>query len=151
MFNLFKKKETPKPIIQKPKYEEIYIRILNQAHSDKFYGYYLKNDYLDLNDDYNLKAKELLDIYYYGDKVYKYLPLEIDEFTIEDNQIYAPINNINVFVGSIPKNKLKLVSEAVDKQLIFYAGQFKKITDEVYKDEHDHYFALIIKKEATEM
>lgn len=105
-------------------------------------------DELELNDDYQLSKKELLDEYMDGDKIYKYLPYDDYKIKLENYDVYVSIDDEYHKLGSITDKAQPYIDDAKKMYLTFYHGEYKIIKDDdVLKDKHDSYFKFNIVRE----
>lgn len=145
MFNLFKKKEKPKPIEPvKPKTRTILnVYYLADTENEKRVRKYYNQD-LEENDEYFQSAKELKE-YYDHEKVWKYEPVEIP-FKLEGRDVYTEIEDEWFKIGRLKK------AADIDGKLTcyFYVNEYKYVTeDSVEKEKGDDYFGVEVKKTVT--
>ena len=133
-----------KPIVEdsKPKTIQEYLWLMDTEDiGNKFYRAY-KED-LEENDDYHMTKKEILEQYYYGDKIYKYEPFSLP-FKVEDGKVYSYIEDEKwMYVGSIKKREIAKYEQSKKTELYLMPNYFKKVNDEtVEADSGDSYFGL---------
>lgn len=144
MFNLFKKKEN-KPLIPMPKYTYDNFDF-EYYEEDALKKYSKMTDELDLNDDYDMTKKEMLEEFVYQNKVYRYLPTEFDAY-LKDNLVY---DEDNFLIGKVKDNDIKKLTDYIKLEIIFHHGKHKYIDFEdeaVYVEKGFNYFTYRIKKE----
>lgn len=129
----FKKKPDPKP-------ESKTIPVLKivypdaQENADRFFRFY-KDDLYE-NDDFNLSARELKELYY-REKVYKYDRFELS-YKIEDGVVYSMLDDW-VKVGTIKRN----IPDG--SSFYLFPNIYKYVSaDSVEKESGDHYFGFEI-------
>lgn len=124
-----------KPVKRKT-YDYFYLTDIENA--EKFFNYY--KDEFEENDDYNETKKYLLENYYEGDRVYKYLPFEL-ECSIDGDIVYSELDDKLYKVGRIKRQDVpKITQNAI---LVLYPNVFKAIReDEIEKASQDAYFGL---------
>lgn len=134
-----------KPIVEDPKPKTIqeYLWLMDTEDiGNKFFRAY-KED-LDENDDYHMTKKEILDEYYYGDKIYKYEPFSLP-FKVEDRKVFSQLEDGEwTFVGNIKKRDIEKYEKSIKSELYLMPNYFKKVIDveTVEADSGDSYFGL---------
>lgn len=99
---------------------------------------------LEETDDYHMTKKEILDEYYYGDKIYKYEPFSLP-FKVEDRKVFSQLEDGEwTFVGNIKKRDIEKYEKSIRTELYLMPNYFKKVIDEetVEADSGDSYFGL---------
>ena len=99
---------------------------------------------LEETDDYHMTKKEILDEYYYGDKIYKYEPFSLP-FKVEDRKVFSQLEDGEwTFVGNIKKRDIEKYEKSIRTELYLMPNYFKKVIDEetVETDSGDSYFGL---------
>ena len=141
--------ESPVPKKSQVPIQKVYeTYVLNISINDEAEKFYKKNkiDDLEENDDYSLTKKELFDEVYSTDKIYKYLPLEID-CKIVDKKIY---DDEGIYIGDIDDKDLYLLDGEYEAKLYFNEGSYKfvdYINEEIERVKGFSWFDLKIKKE----
>lgn len=141
MFNLFKKKES-KPLTPMPKYT--YDNFDFEWYEEDAINKYSKmTDELYLNDEYDRSKKELLEDYYFNDKVYRYEPTDFP-CTIKDGFVY---DSDDLLIGKVKDYDLQFLNNYVSSDIVYHHGKNKYIGEEdVYIDKGFNYFTYRIKK-----
>ena len=122
--------------------------ILDQDENvaNNYYKSILEN--LELNDDYALSKKELLEDYYGDYKVYKFLPYDDYNIKLDNYDVLVSIDGEYFKLGHITDRAKDYIEKAKKMYLTFYHGEYKMITDDdVVKDKHDSYFKFNIVRE----
>lgn len=117
--------------------------LVDTQNTDKvFQGY---RHELEENDDYHLSAKELREDFT-GDKVYKYLPLDLP-LKLDGIDVYTYVDKDEWFkVGRLKKG----TDTDGECTLRFFVNEYKYITeDNIDKDKGNDYFGVIVKKQVT--
>lgn len=143
MFNLFKKKPQKeyKPI---PRIDYEYFDF-EYENSDAESKYLKKTDELELNDDYDMSKKEMLEEFIYEDKVYRYLPTEFDAY-LKDGLIY---DLDGTEIGKVKDEDIGYLTDYDKLEIVFYHGKHKFIDfddETVYVEKGFNYFRYRIKK-----
>lgn len=147
MFNLFKKKEEPKPTVQaepkkpKPISNSGMIYLAEQEHEEEFFETYKKN--FNATDWYKLTKKELKEDFE-GEKVYKYYPYTLD-YEIVGNDVFAPLKGTNVKIGTLTDEQIEIV-KADGGVLNLYQNIYKEVYDDVEIIEDEPFFGIYVKK-----
>ena len=105
----------------------------------------MKDD-LDINDDYYMSKKELLDEYVYEYKVYQYLPTEFDAY-LKDGYIY---DDDDFMIGKIKDTDIQYLVDYVNLEIVYHFGKYKYLdfdNNDVYVEKGFNYFTYRIKKE----
>lgn len=146
MFNLFKKKETPKskptePVKPKPVTNTGMIYPSDQQHAEEFLDAYKKD--LNKTDWYTLTAKELKEDFE-GEKVYKYYPYKLD-YELRGCDVYAPLKKEMVKIGTVTEEQAEIIQKEYGS-LRFFANIYKEVYDTVEIIEDDPLFGFYVRK-----
>lgn len=146
MFNLFKKKEAPKPkpiepVKPKPVTNTGMIYPSDQQYAEEFFNAYKKD--LNKTDWYTLTAKELKEDFE-GEKVYKYYPYKLD-YELRGCDVYAPLKKEMVKIGTVTEEQAKIIQKDYGS-LRFFANIYKEVYDTVEIIEDDPLFGFYVRK-----
>ena len=150
IFNLFKKKEEPKPAEPQKKIITKYLWLIDEEGiGNKFFHAY--KDDLSENDEYSQTKKEIMDGYYdNGEKIYKYEPFELP-FKIDDDKVYSYIDEDKwIPVGTLKKSDKGKLKRSTETELYLMPNYYKRVIYDDIETEHgDAYFGLEVTLEVT--
>ena len=136
LFNLFKKKEAPKPAAVTPPvnvvvWEDRKAFVSMDEKQEKQFKKYIKDEViLHENDDYDLTKKELIEDFE-GERVYRYYPKDIPNWDLADD---GTVTVDGIVMGHIQESKIKNIRKSRDEghaySLTIFGGKYKDVDDD---------------------
>ena len=158
IFNLFKKKETPKETLENPKEtpketpkpvetpkpaapSRVWVVKRAKVECDPdFLKSILDDINIHENYDYELKKKELIEDFE-GEKVWEYSPTPFPFELLDDGSVVIEdILKKKITIGKVGEKNLKAIRKSIEEgskpDVTLLGGRYKKVTSsDVYKDE----------------
>lgn len=143
LFNLFKKKEAPKPAAEPVAvqvWEDRKAFVIMDEKQEKAFQRYVRNDVcLIENDDYDLGKKALIEDFD-GERVYRYCPKDLSDWDIADDGTVTIEGKV---VGHIEPSKLANIRKSRDAghtySLTVFGGKYKDVDDDEIEVVNDPY------------
>ena len=137
LFNLFKKKEAPKPAAEPAPPVKVIVWddrkafvSMDEKQEKQFKKYIRDEVILNENDDYDLPKKELIEDYA-GESVYRYYPKNLPRWDLADD---GTVTVDGIVMGHIEASKVANIRKSRDEgheyNLTIFGGKYKEVDDD---------------------